>query len=101
MRLEEHMDVLIAKPRCGGDGCGDFGGVMRIVVDDGDAAHFADQVEAAADAGEARKRLGDLGRIEAERPQQRDDARGVQDVVTAGVLFDSALDLRAVGMTAV
>ena len=97
MRLEEHMDVLIAKPRSGGDGGGDFSGVMRVVVDDGDAAHFTDQVEATADAGEARKRLGDLGRVEAERPQQRDDARGVQDVMTAGILLDGALDLRAIG----
>ena len=61
---------------------------MRVVVDHGDPARFAHEVEAALHAGEVGQRFGRLRRVVSERPQKADDAGGVQHVVTARILLD-------------
>lgn len=51
--LEEDVDAPVAKFAGGGKGGADFGGVVAVVVDDGDAAGGAFVLEAAVDAAEA------------------------------------------------
>ena len=74
----------------------DLGGMVGVVVHHGDAGGLAHEVEAALHAGEPGERGGGLRRIVAERPQEADDAGGVQHVVASGILLDVRAHLRAV-----
>ena len=60
MRLEDDVDLPEAALQRRGQGSANLGGVVAVVVDDGDAVGVADQLEAAVDAVELRQPLTNL-----------------------------------------
>lgn len=70
---------------------------MGVVIDDDDATFLADEVEAPTHAREGRECASRLRDIETASPHDAKHARGVEDVVTSGILRNLRLDTRAIG----
>lgn len=82
--LEEYVDSPVAALAGGGEGGADFGGVMAVVVDDGDAADGAAMLEAAVDATETAEAFRyETGR-NAEFDADGNGGGGVEQVVASG-----------------
>src|SRR4051812_50172064 len=83
-RLEEDVDAAeTAQPGAVERGA-DLGGVMAVVVDDGDALLLAADLETAIDTAERGERLADDVGLDLEFHGDRDGGHRVQDVVAAG-----------------
>ena len=68
----------------GGQGGANLGGVVAVVVDDGDAAGLAAQLEAAVDAAKMVEALGDFVGGNFKLVGDGDGGGGVEHVVAAG-----------------
>jgi len=84
MGLEDDVDVPESALASGGEGGSNLGGVVAVVVDDGDAGGFAAQLEAAIDAVKAAEAFGDFVGGDFELVGDGDGGGGVEDVVSAG-----------------
>ena len=84
MGLEDDVDALVAALAGGGEGGANFGGVVAVVVDDGDAAGLAAKLEAAIDTAEVAEALGNLVGGDFELAGDGDGGSGVEHVVAAG-----------------
>ena len=84
VRLEEDVDAGEAAVAGGAEGGEDLGGVVAVVVDDGDVVDDAFDLEAAVDATEGGEAGGDLVGRDAELDADGDGGGGVEDVVAAG-----------------
>src|ERR1700678_2092549 len=82
--LEDDVNLVVAALAGGGECGGDFGGVVAVVVDDGDAVGAAAKLEAAVDSVEAGQALGDFLCRDFKLTGDGDGGGGVEDVVTAG-----------------
>jgi len=58
--LEEDVDALVTALAGGGEGGANLGGVVAVIVNDGDAGGFALALEAAVHAAEVSQAFGDL-----------------------------------------
>src|ERR1700678_1435738 len=82
--LEDDVNLVVAALAGGGECGGDFGGVVTVIVDDGDAVGAAAKLEAAVDSVEAGEALGDFFGRNFKLAGDRYCSRGVEDVVAAG-----------------
>ena len=91
MRLEHDDDVAEVESMGGGERRLDLGGMMAVIVYDGDAAHVADMREATTRALERREGAGGGIRIEPHDERRRERGGGVQHVVHARIMLDGDL----------
>jgi hypothetical protein len=83
MGLEEHVDAAETAHAGAIQGRADFGGMVAVVVDDGDAALDAAHLKAAIDAVESGKGVADGAGGDFEFHGDGDGGHGVEHVVTA------------------
>jgi len=84
VRLEDDMNVLVAAlAGCGQCGA-NLGGMVAVIVDDGDAARLATQLETPVHAAKVAEAFCDLVRCNTELMGDGYSGGGVEDVVAAG-----------------
>jgi hypothetical protein len=82
--LEEDVNFPVAALAGGGEGGANFGGVMAVVVDDGDAAGRAAKLKSPVDAAEVIEARGDLIGGNFKLAGDGNGGGGVEDVVASG-----------------
>src|SRR6185369_16239660 len=93
VRLEQHVDALkAARPR-GRQSGADFGGMMSVVIDHGNAALGPAYLKAAVDTAEFGQRLANHLHWNVEFEGHRYSGSGVQSVVRAGNLQAEAAQI--------
>src|SRR5580704_18175074 len=81
MWLEDDVDLREAALQRSGQGSANLGGMMAVVVDDGDAVGVSNQLEATVDAVELRQPLANLLYRNIQPDANRDRGGSVADVV--------------------
>ncbi len=84
VRLKDNVDLPVAAFARSGEGGADLGGVVAVVVHDGNAADLAVALEAAIDSAKVADAFGDLRRIDLELVSDRHGRCGIENVVAAG-----------------
>ena len=84
MGLEDDVDALEGAEAGGGEGGADFGGMVAVVVNDGDAGGFATELEAAIDPAVFGYPRADIFGGDFEFTGDGDGGGGVEHVVHAG-----------------
>src|ERR1035437_9431553 len=84
MRLEQHVNAPEPAQAWAIESGADFGGVVSVIVHDGDAALVAAHLEAAIDSAEGREALADGVGLDIEFHGNGDGGHGIEHVVEAG-----------------
>lgn len=90
MRLEEHVHMIEIERFGRLDRGSDLGGMMRIIVHDGDAIRLTHAIETTAHACEILQCLDRRSNVESTRPHEREHTCSIERIVTPWVLFDLA-----------